>query len=416
MKIFMGLSNPAGYFTKLQVGFNELGLDSFVLDVSNDVFQYQKQYSIYVKILKKCFIQRTKGQLFYKFFFVLIYKLLLLPFFIFSLFRFNVFIFGTNKTFFRFVDLPILKLFNKKIIFVYFGSDSRPPYMSGIDLNIKKSSLQTLVQEAKRLKAKIIKVEKYADIIINNPASGQFHEKNFINWMCIGMPTDIVKLTETYNDSNKIIIVHAPSRPITKGSNTFREIIQKLQKQYDIDYIELVNCPNNRVIEALQKCDFILDEVYSDVPLGGLSTEAAAFQKVSIVTGYYSSFLSKDIPSKNYLLPSIYNEPEQLESDILYLIQNIEIRKQLGEATYQYINQNWSSLAIAKKFIMLINKDFPQEWIYQTEKNEYIFGYGISKDQLKIIYKEIIDNYGIEGFFLQHNDAIQRKILDFLSD
>lgn len=415
-KIFMGMSNMAGYFTKLQSGFDKLGIDTFILDVTSDPFNYGVKQSCYIRYLRFLFSQRGKGILPYKLLSILLYKISLIPFFLWTLFKFDVFIFSFNMSFFRLMELPLLKLFKKRIIFIYLGSDSRPPYMSGIDINLKKSSLIQLINDSKNIKAKIKRVEKYADVIINSPASGQFHEKDFINWMCIGMPTNIEEYDKKENKINKINIVHAPSRPITKGTLTFLEILNRLKDKYDIEYIELVNKSNSEVIKALKQCDLVLDEVYSDIPVAGLSSEAAAFKKVSIVTGYYKNEINNDLPSKKYMIPSMYDIPENIEKNIIKLIENKDLRDDLGERMYKYILNNWSSLEVAKKFVLLIENRFPLEWIYNTKSNEYIYGYGISKNHLKDVYREIFEKYGIESFQLSHNERLLNEIKKFIKE
>lgn len=420
-RIFMGLGNIAGYFSKLKAGFDEIGVDSYLFDVSVDVFLFNKSnHNIYIKILKYLRKQRAiHNNKIIKILLILIYKILLLPMFFWSIIKFDVFIFGFNHTFYRLYDLPILKFFGKKIILVYFGSDSRPPYMSGIDIVIKKSSASDLVLKAKKVKHKIEIVERYADFIINSPVCGQFHEKNFINWMCIGMPTvfenDNLCNSLKYKKNNEIRIVHAPTRPITKGSTIFYEIIKKLKQKYNINYIELVNKPNAEVLLELQRCDFVLDEMYSDVSVGGLSSEAASYKKISIVGGYYSEEMYNDAPIK-YLPPSLYCQPSEIEEAIVNLIENRNKAYSLGEELHDFILENWNSKVIANKFLMLINDNYPSEWIYNTNSNRYIYGYGISKEELKKQYSDIYDKFGIESFQLKHNVELEKKILEFIND
>lgn len=420
VSIFMGLTNIAGYFSKLKIGFDELGINSYLFDVTSDPFSYTNSSEVnkYVQFLRYLYVIHSKySNKIVKLIFIAIYKLCLFPIFIWSIFKFDVFIFGFNHSFYRLYDLPILKFFNKKIIFVYLGSDSRPPYMSGIDLIIKKKSLEELFSKTKKIKNKIHFVEKYADYVINNPASGQFHQKNFINWMCIGMPTILYDFDSNNFSSkkNEIRIIHAPTRPITKGSAIFSEIIQRLQLKYNINYIELVGKSNSEVLDELKRCDFVLDEIYSDIPIAGLSSEAAAFKKISIVAGYYNEKIKNDVKD-NYLPPSLFINPSDIEENIINLIENKYKISVLGKEIFDFIAENWSSKEIANKFSMLINDKFPEEWLYNTMDNSYIYGYGISKEELKKQYIEIYNKFGIEGFQLEHNPKLEKKVIDFIND
>ena len=87
-----------------------------------------------------------------------------------------------------------------------------------------------------------------------------------------------------------------------------------------------------------------------------------------------------------------------------------------SKKVYDYIDKEWSSVSIAKKFLMLIENNFPDEWLYTSTDNEYILGYGISKEELRFVYRNIFNEYGIDAFCLQHNNNIQKKILDFINN
>lgn len=414
----MGLSNVAGYFSKLKAGFDEIEVKSYLLDISPDVFSYTNTYkvNVYLNFVKYLYMLRTKSKnIVFKIFFLMIYKLFLLPIFVWALFKFDVFIFGFNHSFYRLFDLPILKFFGKKVILVYLGSDARPPYMNGIELIIEKRSVSQIARRTKKVKNKIRFAEKYADYVISSPTIGQFHEKNFIDWMCIGMPTILQQEDENIKSvSHKVTrIVHAPSRPITKGSAIFTKIIEKLKLKYEIEYIELVGKTNDEVLNELQQCDFVLDEIYSDMPLGGLSSEAASFKKITVVGGYYFELIKSDVQNK-YIPPSLYCHPDQIEELISRLINDKRLRESLGKDIFNFIKMNWSSREIASKYLMLIDNIYPEEWVYNTNSNEYIYGYGISKEELKKQYINMYDKFGIEVFQLKHNPNLEKKIFDFI--
>lgn len=416
MRIFMGLGNTAGYNTKLQKGFDELNIPSYILDLDKDPFQYSNSANLYIRLLRYLFHNKMSNSLYKKIIFHILYKICLFPIFLWTIVRFDVFIFGYNSSFFKFLDLPILKLLNKKIIYIYFGSDSRPPYMNGVIIKGKKWSIDKIYKETVKRKKKIKIVEKYADIIINHPACGQFHDKNYINWLCIGMPTIISKNTiVSTQDNSKILVVHAPSRPLIKGSIQFEKYIKPYIEKKQIEYVELINKPHKMVLETLQKCDFVLDELYSDSPLGGLSSEAASYKKISIVGGYYHNEMKNDIESK-YIPPTLYCLPEEIENNIHMLINNHHMQTELGSKIYDFIEKNWSHQIVAKKILKLIDGTYPLEWIYETKNNSYIYGYGLHRDEIKKSYKQLIDKYGIKALCLNNKPKMIENIMRLVYD
>ena len=89
------------------------------------------------------------------------------------------------------------------------------------------------------------------------------------------------------NEQRLIRILHSPSSPEVKGTYLIRQAINALKaKGYPIDYVEIMGKPNTVVIAELEKCDFIVDQLYSDTPMSGFATEAAFFGKTAVVGGY----------------------------------------------------------------------------------------------------------------------------------
>ena len=72
---------------------------------------------------------------------------------------------------------------------VYHGSDARAPYINPVLVRKEgEFSSKDCIKETKSIKKRLEKVERYADIIINNPNASHLHENKFINWHCIGLP------------------------------------------------------------------------------------------------------------------------------------------------------------------------------------------------------------------------------------
>lgn len=416
-RIFIGLIEVAGYFNSLNKGFHELGIESCFFRYSNN-----KYYDAGSTLMRFCQYISSKRQIKYKVRWAFIPIDLLLKTFIFiwAVFNFNVFIFSSTSTFFRYRELWLLKKLNKKIIYVFLGTESRPDYLSGNLINklyIENGEIKNIkqcVDEAAR-KSKIIKkIEKYADYCINHPPCALFHTKPYIKWLYVGFAFPGIKKIETeqlpLRDSVKIL--HAPSNPETKGTYVIRAIITKLKKEnIDIEYIELINQPNNKVLELLAQCDFIVDELYSDIPLGGLGTEAAFFKKPTINGGYYSKFIETDY-DKKVIPPSVFCEPEELEDNIRALLANVEFRNQIGQKAFEFVNANWDAQKVAGKYIRIINNDIPSEWVGEPLSLSYTFGYGQSKQQYRKVISSILSEYGEKGLSLDDKPYLRKKILE----
>ena len=412
----MGFSEVANYYTNLCKGFKKLDIEFYFISYGKNIRNYdiddakffdQKIIHLVVQKIKK---NKLNKIIYYPVFFII--KLYL---FIKYMIKCNVFIFSYNSSFLWLIDLPILKFFNKTIIYSYHGSDSRPPYLSGNYIN-NGFSLEYVKKFTYEIYKKNKRIEKYADVIIGFPAMCQFFSRIIINTLWIGLPIDLKykKTTIVKKESSSIKIIHAPSSRKVKGSDYFKKIILELKNEgYKISYDELYNVPNKQVLNEIQKSDIVLDELYSDTTMAGLATEAAFFGVPSIVGGYHDN-ISKDLKNMS-LPPSKYVNPNLIKKALIELILSKDKRQSLGESAKEFVNKNWTPLIVAKKYLMLIKKEkLPETAYYQQDDIESFYGWGVSKENLKKFLKNYIGKFGKEALFLSHNKKLEKKILEYI--
>ncbi len=337
---------------------------------------------------------------------------------VFALINYDVFIFSGQSTFLAQHDFYILKLLKKKIIVVYFGSDARPPVFSGRHLDDigKYTSAKAAAEETVSILRYIKRVEKYADVIINHTATAQFFSIPFIRWAAIGLPIPNLGDTEIFPNqtSNSVRILHAPSRPKAKGSEVFRRIMDELRWEgFSIDFIELSGVPNAVVLQELQKCDFVVDELYSDTPMAMFATEAAMFGKPAIVGGYYAKQFFIDNPDKAYP-PSIYVEPAEIKSAITKLIRDADFRHGIGRQAKEFVTTYWRSEHVARNYLRLIEGDFPESWISNPVELDYFFGWGLSRESWRQQVNEYVANLGVGSLYMSHNHRLVNRVVDEL--
>lgn len=415
-KLFIGFSEVANFYSNLTKGFKKLEIDYNFITFGENIRKYdiQDKQTIFQILFNKLSHKQSVSEGMIKKFYHILHLLVRLPLFCISLFKYDVFMFNYNSSFFGLYDLPILKFFKKKIIYCYFGSDGRAPYLSG-NYILENYTLEQVYQISNNLYHKNKKIEKYADYIVIDPKYSHFFSKKSIDFILIGIPMDLNHISIESIEENShdfVVIVHAPSTKKQKGSEYFSKIIKELQNEgFEINYIELSNLPNRVVLENLAKCDFVLDELYSDAPMAGLATEAAYFGKPSVIGGY-ANFDSRidEIP------PSMYIEPSEIKSAIIKLIEDKEFRINLGQKAKQYVTNYRNPEVVADRFLRIINDNIPQEWFFDASKSDYLYGWGVSKEDLKEFLKKYVGKFGRDGLFLSHNPTLEDKILEFIKD
>lgn len=432
--IFIGLENIAGYASMLQKGFIKLGIECDLFTRSAHNFEYQAinqnpVVSLFQRVFRlyKNLYQSNSKML--KSIGYLFDILAITPFFIYTLFKYNVFIFTYKSSFYRhlgYIDLPILRWFKKKLIFVFHGSDARPPYVNGAflskrgiigknTLNADAKHLKVIKRRTYKWKKDILTIERYADVIINNPPTSHFHEKPIVSFLRVGIPYEgkSIKPPDSLENNEKIKILHSPSNPTAKGSGIIRKAIQSLQtKGYPIQYSEVINQPNQVVLKKLAACDFIVDQMYSDTPMPGFVTEAAAFGKAAVICGYSYKQISAQLPPE-MLPPSHYRHPDDIETSIEKLIVDKRYRNFLGQKARKFVQNQWHPKKVAERYLKLIHKQAPSEWSYDPLSIYDVHGACVSEADTRKWLKSFVQAYGKEALCLQDKPDLEELFVQF---
>ncbi|MBI4474325.1 MAG: glycosyltransferase [Acidobacteria bacterium] len=425
-RVFVGLVEIAGYYSGLAKGLRELGVEVSHVTIFQSVYYgcapaggswvigLSNWCTVLFALAQKHLITR------------LLYKpvrwLQLRLLFLWAVAKHDVFIFGFGKSFFNLKELPLLKFLGKKLIFVFNGSDTRPPYLNGFYIADTGIPLPSLVSATASKKRMVTEIEKYADCCINHPLSAHFHEKPFVNYLKIGNPAylDVAAKIDAgatraadQNRTAPVRVVHAPSQPALKGSAQFRAMVERFNSHgRRIDYVELRNRPHDEVLVELAKCDFVLDELYSDISLAGLGTESASFGKPALVGGYGKQALQ--LASRETPLPmDTYCHPVKLEETFERLVSDEHWRRKCGEAARDFVREHWQPRVLAEKYLTLIKGETPGDWLFDPQDIAYFHGWGVSEDGLRRRLAELIEFSGVSALHLADKPRLERAILDF---
>jgi len=425
MRIYIGNKEIAGYFTKLKEGFDKLGVEADLWFLIGN--QYYNPPMNRLALLNQAiflFYRRCRKPLLLPLMLLAAGALFMIHTIVlcYALVRYDVFILN-SQPFFTFHELAILRLFRKKIIMVFLGTESRPAYLSGNSILGKYTSaygalIARCYRDTKAQYKRIARIEKYAHHIINHPPTALFQHKPYIGWMHIGFPNDeklMAPAIKTNDYSRLVKILHAPSNNHSKGTAEIEGIIEKLQKEgLPIEYLRLQNVPNEKVIEELSRCDLVVDELYSDIPVGGLGTEAAFARKAVINAGYYAKSIRHDYPDE-VIPPSCFCRPENLSSEIRNLVTNRTLRIEYADKLHRFVTSRWDSTAVAERYLLIIQDKIPQVWMCDSRELQYFEGYGISNDNLRSFLRKYVMTNGIKALFLDDKPALLHRVTEFIT-
>jgi hypothetical protein len=422
VKIFMGLGDTCGYYAELEKGLNSLGVPcTFTNAYPDRIYKRDFPPCLVGKVVEWIAIKRvneSRGSLTRRCW-TLLQALCMPLLFLTTLFRYNVYIFAGGTSFFPPYDLWLLKFFRKRVIMVFHGTDSRAPYLSSVSVGAQGYfDVEQCARETRAIKKYLQMVEKYADVLIDNPAASHLHGRKVINWHDIGIPFKCSVLSEqqpanTFVEKKGCVILHAPTRP-EKGSAQIEEAINSLKnKGHEINFIKLVARTNAEVLEAIAGCDFVVDELFSDVFMASFATEAASFGKPAIVGLYEYEKVLACISEKHMIPPVMLCTAEGVEAAIEKLILDKEYRLQLGSDARNFVERQWCATEVAQRYLLLAQNKIPQEWWFDPKTIDRLYGWGLTDKRAREVICMLIERKGLSALQLSTNPDLEQKFLSF---
>lgn len=275
-----------------------------------------------------------------------------LLFFFTSIFKYKVFHFHAGRTFFPFcIDVPILKLFRKKVFVEFHGSEVRWKFNRNPRDPNSFASLYGLPDYRKRTLFKLKILISFADAIILHDQELLDHlpslSYNKVRYMPLRIDLDRFKPIYPDPQNKKITIVHAPSKRSIKGTEFVVKAVENLKKHFDINFVLVEGMSNERAISVYQSADIIVDQLLIGT-YGVFACEAMALGK-PVVT-----YISEDIKGvfpKN--LPIISANQLNIEDVLRELLINGEFRNKIGKQGRTYVENYHDYRKIGQALTML---------------------------------------------------------------
>jgi hypothetical protein len=426
-RVLLGMTEVAGYFGNLERGFRSIGVEADFVDRSADVFEYRPAgLSQRVANTARRARDRSRerpattrarawgGALRLA---RALRKLGNVGLLARAAWHYDAFVFGWDDSLLPGnVDLPVLRRLGKRIVWVFLGSDHRPAYLSGRAARADgPDGVAGVIAESRRRRARVRLAERHADWIVALPASAQFHTRPFVHFLRMGIPfapRDGDTGTDPFAGSG-VRILHAPSDPLSKGTDAIRACIEGLRAEgLSIDYVELSGTAHREVVAAIRACDLVVDEVYSDTPIAVLATEAAWFGKPTVVTGYFASSIRDELPAE-VVPPTAFALPDQLFTVIRGLVVDEAERRALGERARRFVAEQWAPATIAERFVRLMDGEAPSEWTVTPDDLRYVHGWGLTEDDARSSIRAVIAAGGPEALLLDAQPRVRERVIGF---
>ena len=188
--------------------------------------------------------------------------------------------------------------------------------------------------------------DKYADLIFNHPKDQMSYLKS--EQLLMPYMFELNKMSHNekkFSNLDIIKIVHAPSNPIIKGTPLVRAAIKKLTLEgYKLEYIELTNMPNKKVLEILQNTHILINEFYAFVP-GVLAIEGMGNFCATITSAEYDGYPEG---AENAWFQTKYWE---IYDNLKYLLDNPNKIKEYAQNGYNFVKNNFTEDKVRNFYI-----------------------------------------------------------------
>lgn len=266
-------------------------------------------------------------------------------------FKYNTFHFYYGTSLFPLqLDLPLYRVFGKKLIFHYLGKDvklykysvekyaiSNMAYSSGS----KEVALKNDEKKLKRLKYET----KFADMqIVCSPVYSEFVP----NAVLIPLAIDLIEYpyTEMKLD-DEIAVMHAPTSRDNKGTSFIQTAISKLISEgFKIRFILCENMPHLELKTKYMECNIFIDQV-----LGGYGTaaiEAMAMGRPTISYLRHEHFNENTVPGG---IPIIVAHKDNIYEVLKETIINREKLPNIGKESRRFVERNHDVRVLTNRLI-----------------------------------------------------------------
>jgi len=421
VRIFIGMTEIAGFYGNLASGLRAAGAQATFVDLGRHPFAYPSVDQRWIVRLARWASGRridARGRsaasaAVWK----LIHRAALVALFVWALPSHDAFIFGFRTSFFRLGELPLLRWFGKKVVFVFNGSDARPPYINGTDMDPALGrSIDGCIRLAQAKKRQIAWIERWSTIVVSHALYLHFFERPAAGFQVLGLAQPLLAdypavLSEPA--APPIRILHSPSNPTIKGSDLIRAAVDRLIAEgLPLELIEIRNMPNRVVHEQLQTCHFVVDQVYSDGPMLGFAAEAALYAKPAVVGSYGWDEIRRLIPAGSHA-PVEECHPDDIEAAIRHLATDADHRRTLGLAARRFV-EGWAGEEVARRYLRLLAGERPPEWICDPSEVRYVKGVGLSESRAREIVAAVVRDGGIGALQIADKPGLEAAFLAFI--
>ena len=198
------------------------------------------------------------------------------------------------------------------------------------------------------------------------------------NFLCIS-PKKLEQQNQGSNENKgqEILITHAPNHRMTKGSEFIIHAVEELKNEgYNVRFNLIEKMQNEEVLEQIKKSDIVIDQII--IPGHGLFAVEAMSLGVPVIANLEDEDTLKVCRRYSFLdeCPILSATPENIKEQIKLLIENKNLRKELGTLGHKYVEKYHSYTSAQYLFGNIFKKlegeDIDLMNLYHPLKSKYV--------------------------------------------
>ncbi|KXK28601.1 MAG: hypothetical protein UZ12_BCD005000889 [Bacteroidetes bacterium OLB12] len=247
------------------------------------------------------------------------------------------------------LDLPILKLFGKKIVVHFRGLDVVDiKYFDYLREKNRGVELEKPPLSRPDQQKKLKKWLRYANLVlVSEPDLFEVVPQAKLSPQVIDLTYWSVTRKPLSEQDGIIRIVHAPSSRRKKGTDFIEASVKRLQeKGLPIELVLAEKLPHHKIKELYETSDIGIDQVLYGWH-GKVSVELMALGKPVICN--INPMYRKYRPD----LPIVHGDPNNLDQAIEQLVMDVNLRTKLGKESHTYVALYHDVEVVANELLQL---------------------------------------------------------------
>jgi glycosyltransferase involved in cell wall biosynthesis len=148
-------------------------------------------------------------------------------------------------------------------------------------------------------------------------------------------------------NSDKPLVVHAPTAPGIKGTEAVRAAVKSLRRETDFDFHLIQNMPHAKAVKKMAEADLVVDQLHLGSH-GTVAIEAMALGKA--VVSWVSDNVREKYPAD---LPVISANPDTLQDVLRDLLGEPDRLVELGRRGREYVEKHHDIESLAPRYLEL---------------------------------------------------------------